>query len=92
MKDKDYAEVLRILAPCFDEVVLTQVTLKRSATLSDLKKAAAKAGIKAFAVRSPSSALVNAKKRAGRKGMVAIAGSIYLLAELFGKEGARIAQ
>ncbi|MCX6773196.1 MAG: bifunctional folylpolyglutamate synthase/dihydrofolate synthase [Candidatus Micrarchaeota archaeon] len=92
MKDKDYSAVLRILAPCFDEVMLTEVPLARGARLAELKKAAAKAGIKAFAARNASSALSMAKKKAGRNGMVAIAGSIYLLAELFGKEGARIAQ
>jgi len=92
MKDKDYGQVLRILAPCFDEIVLTVVPLDRGAKLSDLKKAAARAGIKAFAARNSSSALDAAKKKAGRNGMVAVAGSIYLLAELFGKEGATIAQ
>ena len=92
MKDKDYPAVLKILAPCFDEAVLTVVPLSRGAKIAELEKAAARAGIKAFSVRNSSSALDAAKKKAGKEGMVAIAGSIYLLAELFGKEGARIAQ
>ena len=92
MKDKDYAEVLKILAPCFDEAVITEVPLERGAKIAELRKAAAKAGIKAFAAKKPLPALSVAKKRAGKNGMVAIAGSIYLLAVLFGKEGATIAQ
>ena len=92
MKDKDYAQVLKILSPCFDEAVITEVPLARGESIGKLKKAAAKAGIKAFAVKNPSSALANARKRARRGGMVAIAGSIYLLGSLFGKDNALIAQ
>lgn len=92
MRDKDYPEVLRILAPCFDEAVLCEVPLARGERLVRLRKAAAKAGIKAFAAKNPSAALGLVKKRAGKRGMVAIAGSIYLLCALFGKEGARMAQ
>jgi len=92
MRDKDYAEVLGILAPCFDEIVLTQVSLKRSATIGELQKAARKAGATAFQMKKPKSALMSAKKRAGRGGLLMIAGSIYLLAELFGRDKRRMAQ
>lgn len=86
MRDKDYAEVLRILAPCFDGIVIAQVPLERGAKLWELQHAARKAGAaNATAVKNPKKALQAAKKSAGKDGLLAIAGSIYLLAELFGR-------
>lgn len=49
-------------------------------------------GAAAFAFRKPAEALAFAKGFAGKGGCVFIAGSIYLLAELFGKDKTRIAQ
>lgn len=93
MSDKDYASVLRILAPLFSAAVLTQVSLSRSAGLGELVSAAKKAGAKcAIAVKKPKAALVAAKKPAGKRGIVVVAGSIYLLSELFGRDKIRIAQ
>lgn len=93
MKDKDYAQVLEILAPCFDGIVLTQVSLKRSAGIDGLQHAARKAGaVCSSSVKNPKSALLHAKQRAGKNGILIIAGSIYLLAELFGSDKIRVAQ
>jgi len=56
------------------------------------KKMHAAEGTCAFAVKKPAHALAFAKGLAGKKGCVFIGGSIYLLAELFGKEKVLIAQ
>ncbi len=93
MKDKDYASVLRTLVPLFDDVIITQVSLGRSAGLHELESAARKAGAnKLAAAKKPSDALALAKRAAGKSGTVVVAGSIYLLAELFGKDKIMIAQ
>jgi dihydrofolate synthase/folylpolyglutamate synthase len=92
MSDKDYAQVLDILRPFFSQLVLTKVSLPRAAELGELEAAAVRAGFMPIVVRSPVAALTAAKRLAGGSGTVVIAGSIYLLAELFGRDKIRIAQ
>lgn len=93
MADKDYAKMLRHLAPHFDFVVLCRPPFARAAKLSKLKKVAEKImpGPKTHAISNPSVALLHAKKRAGPSGRVLVAGSIYLLAALFGEKEFKIA-
>ncbi len=92
MKDKDYRQVLDILRPFFRKIVLTEVSLSRAARLGELQSAAASVHADAVAVKNPRAALASAKKMAGKKGTVVIAGSIYLLSELFGRDKIRMAQ
>ena len=92
MKDKDYAQVLGILAPHFGKVVLTEVSLSRSASLRGLFSQAKVLGWEAVLVKNPKKALAAAKRLAGKDGAVVAAGSIYLLAELFGRDKIRMAQ
>lgn len=62
----------------------------------NLKSAEAKLGktegTAAFTVKRPARALAFARSLAGKKGTVVVAGSIYLLGELFGRDKRRIAQ
>ncbi len=88
MKDKHYGTVLRKLSKEFDMVVLTKVSTKRAARLLSMKRAVPRAAV----VKNPGAALRKAKKMAGKPGAVIIAGSIYLLAELFNKDKIRIVQ
>ena len=91
MKDKDYAAALAALAPQFDEIVITEVNLGRGETAAGLAKAAKEAGAKRILIENDAaSALMRAKKIAGKSGLAAVAGSIYLLAELFGKDSIKI--
>jgi len=91
MKDKDYASVLRTLAPLFDEVVITEVKLERGEKLAELGKAAKTAGARHCQLENAASkALLLARRIAGKDGLVVVAGSIYLLAELFGKDSIKI--
>ena len=92
MKDKDYAEVLRRLSPEFGEVVITEVKLERGEMAEMLAAEARKAGASVAVQKDAKKALAFAKKRAGKDGLVVVAGSIYLLAELFGKDKRRLAQ
>ncbi|MFA6214386.1 MAG: cyanophycin synthetase, partial [Candidatus Micrarchaeia archaeon] len=93
MKDKDYAAVLGALAPLFDCVVIAEVALARGERLPKLRQAAKAAGARGILLEKMAKrALAKAKKLAGKGGLVVAAGSIYLLAELFGKDKRRLAQ
>jgi dihydrofolate synthase/folylpolyglutamate synthase len=92
MKDKDYKKVLDILRPFFSKIMLTQVSLDRAAKLPELQAAASSVHADAIGVKKPAAALAAAKRLAGKKGTVVITGSIYLLAELYGKDKIRMAQ
>jgi len=86
MKDKDYGAVLAALAPHFEKIVLTEVPVSRSATLRELFSQAKKRCANVTLVQEPKRALGCAKRLAGGKGVLVVAGSIYLLAELYGKD------
>jgi len=93
MKDKDYQTVLRTLAPLFDEIVITEVKLERGETIANLGKATKDAGARHFQLaRVAAKALARAKRIAGKNGLVVVAGSIYLLAEIYGRDKIRVAQ
>ena len=92
MDDKDYPQVLRTLSPHFSHLVLCEVSLSRSAGLPSFFAAAKPHFCSIELVKNPSRALANAKKAAGKNGAVVVAGSIYLLAELFGRDKIRLAQ
>ena len=89
MKDKDYAAVLATLAPLFGAVVIAEVKLSRG---EKAERLAMEAGPKAETVPDAVKALARAKRLAGKEGLVVVAGSIYLLAELYGKDKIRAAQ
>jgi len=90
MKDKDYAGVLAELAPQFSEIVITEVALARGERAGKLAAAARKAGAKATVVMDAKKALAFAKRRAGKEGLAVVAGSMYLLAELYGRDRIKI--
>jgi len=91
MKDKDYASVLATLAPLFDGVVIAEVKLGRGEKLAKLAKAAKAAGARHCQLEKDAArALARARARAGKDGLCVVAGSIYLLAELFGRDSIKI--
>jgi dihydrofolate synthase/folylpolyglutamate synthase len=92
MEDKDYAGVLHALAPQFDEAVVTEVRLARGEGAERLAEAAKKAGIAPVIEKNAKAALALARKLVGKNGLAVVAGSIYLLAELYSKDKIRLAQ
>jgi dihydrofolate synthase/folylpolyglutamate synthase len=92
MKDKDYAEVLRVLAPQLGEAVVAEVKLARGEKAGKIAAAARKAGMEVSVVKDSKKALAFARRRAGKNGLCVVAGSIYLLAELYGRDKIRVAQ
>jgi dihydrofolate synthase/folylpolyglutamate synthase len=88
MKDKEYGKVLSILKPCFDAVVLTEVGIPRGEAADRL--GAGRVGV--AVEKNPKKALLLAKRIAGKRGLIVVAGSIYLLSRLFGKDNIVIGQ
>jgi dihydrofolate synthase/folylpolyglutamate synthase len=76
MQDKDYPRMLRSLAPEVDAVFYASPRVPRAERPSELRKALA-----GIATRSVGEALRKARSRAGPRGLVVVAGSIFLVAE-----------
>jgi dihydrofolate synthase/folylpolyglutamate synthase len=85
MADKDHAQMLAALAPEVDAIVLTRPATPRAAAAEALARALPRAAAAAGAAEarpSPRDALARAVELAGPRGLVVVAGSIYLLAEV----------
>ena len=80
MKDKPFEKMAAILAPCFEEVVLTEIPMERAAK-KDHFQGLLKEDKSSF-VRDPIKALGKAKRRAGKNGVVVAPGSLYLVGYL----------
>ncbi len=90
MKDKDYEQVLALLARHFDFIVLCRPPFARTAKIKDLRKAASLTSKNTFVIQNPDSALAKSKSLAGKRGRVLVCGSMYLLQFLFGEREFRI--
>lgn len=82
--DKQIERMLGVAAGHFDRVIVTRyVTNPRAATVEHLRAACRAAGLPAAeAADSPTEALVRARRIAGRRGIVCVAGSFFLAAEI----------
>lgn len=82
--DKQIERMLRIAAGRFDHVIVTRyATNPRAATVERLVAACRAAGLpSAEAAGSPAEALARARRLAGRTGLVCVAGSFFLAAEM----------
>lgn len=82
LKDKAIAEMMQILFPIFDEVVLTEVDSPRAAPLSDLEAAARPTGAKVSTAENAAAALQQALAVTPQNGLVVVTGSVYLIGEV----------
>jgi dihydrofolate synthase / folylpolyglutamate synthase len=88
LEDKDAAEMLSALLPCFDQLVLTRCSNPRSLSPGTLEALAAKLGGPPMeTVSDPHQALRRARELAGPGGAVLATGSIYLVADLVREAG-----
>ena len=83
MKDKRVYEMLEALLPHVDHVVATMPEMSRARGPAPLAAWAEEHGTPAEAVASTSRALDRAKELAGLDGEVVVAGSIFLLGEVY---------
>ncbi len=84
MRDKEYGKMMRELSRVTGVVVLTRAKTRRSCPLSILKKEGEKVFSAVLARRNPSEALRTALSISD--GIVLVAGSIYIIGELFKSE------
>ncbi len=76
MSDKNYRDMLRVLAPRFHKVFFTKPRVDRAASFDELTRIHPGAP-----TRGLQSALNQARRAAGASGLVVITGSIFLVAE-----------
>jgi dihydrofolate synthase/folylpolyglutamate synthase len=83
MRDKAVQEITEILFPIAGHVIVTHANNPRSASPDEIRKAAARvtAGTDIAEAEDVASALERARKVAGRKGLVVVTGSIYVVGE-----------
>jgi dihydrofolate synthase / folylpolyglutamate synthase len=82
LKDKAFTEMAQILFPLFENVVLTEVSSPRTASLADLKAAVEATGSQVLTAGNPRDALVRAFEVTPLEGIVTVTGSVYLVGEL----------
>ena len=83
MRDKAVQEITEILFPIAGHVIVTHANNPRSASPDEIRRAAARvtAGTDIAEAENVASALERARKVAGRKGLVVVTGSIYVVGE-----------
>ena len=79
MRDKNVESMAGTLFPLARHVVLTQPSGRRAATPTEIARRAGRLGREAHRVSEPIRALALARRLAGRKGTVVVAGSLYLV-------------
>jgi len=92
MRDKAVQEITEILFPIAAHVIVTHANNPRSATSNEIRRAAARvtAGIDLEEAENVRSALDQARKVAGKAGLVVVTGSIYIVGEAMRMLGVRI--
>ena len=91
MKDKDYGEMLKAVAPLADEVVVNQPELDRSAKADEVARVASKYNKRVSVVKDVRRSVREARRSAGEDGVVLVTGSLYMLAEARGRNELRVA-
>jgi dihydrofolate synthase / folylpolyglutamate synthase len=90
MRDKAVSEVAEILFPIAERVVLTQANNPRSATAAEIRQAASRVEVDIREASDVQSALVEARRITGPRGLVVVTGSIYIVGEAMLALGVRI--
>lgn len=80
LKDKDWRSMLSMLGPMCDSMVVNQVANERAESAKDIAAEAANY-TNAEAVLDITKSVQAAKRKAGKKGMILICGSMYMLGE-----------
>ena len=78
------AEMVQVLFPLFDRVVVTPVDSPRSASVEDLLAAASSTGANAEVATDASEALMQASNATPMNGLVVVAGSVFLVGKIRG--------
>jgi len=90
LRDKAVAEITEILFPVAELVIVTHANNPRSASVEEIRQAAARVAGDVQVAADVSSALVKASKIAGPAGLVVVTGSIYIVGEAMQQMGVSI--
>jgi dihydrofolate synthase / folylpolyglutamate synthase len=90
MRDKAIGEMAEILFPLAARVIATRADNPRSATAQEVRAAAARTSAEILEAPDVASALAQAQRLAGPKGLVVVTGSIYIVGEAMRHLGVRI--
>ncbi len=82
MADKDLRLLAGLLFPLADEIVLTQVAMERAAPPQVIASRAGALAHRAYLETDPARALARARRLAGDRRFVVVAGSLYLVGEV----------
>jgi len=82
MRDKSVEEMLKMLAPCFDQIVFTSIQYDRCATIEELQSMAQKVEIKAAEASEPDLFIKEFIKNADSEECLVVLGSMYVLGEI----------
>jgi dihydrofolate synthase/folylpolyglutamate synthase len=80
--DKDAAAMVAALGGVVDTIIATRSSHSRAVDAHDLATLVRASGTMGRAVADPVAALAAARREAGPEGVVVVAGSLYLLADL----------
>ncbi|MBW2971712.1 bifunctional folylpolyglutamate synthase/dihydrofolate synthase [Candidatus Woesearchaeota archaeon] len=75
-KNKDYLNMLTLL-PKHEELIFTQASVARRLPIDEIPE-----GLRCTKIREPLAALEHAKKRAGKKDLILVCGSIFLIGDI----------
>lgn len=81
MRDKAISDMLSMLIPVFDEILITKISYERSADIQDITAIADKLGAKVNVCRNPVDC-VQDFMNGDRKNCLVVLGSMYLLGEI----------
>ena len=90
LRDKAVAEMAEILFPMAKQVIVTHANNPRSAGVEEIRQAASRVAGDMREAADVASALADAGKVAGRRGLVVVTGSIYIVGEAMQRLGMRI--
>ena len=82
LRDKAVTEMVQVLFPLFDQVVVTPVDSPRTASVEELLAAAASTGADAEAATDVSEALTRALQATPMNRLVVVAGSVFLVGKI----------
>lgn len=82
MREKDHRAFIAPLLPLLSEIVLTQASLARSASVNELRSSLSEYHMPVHAEPHPADALRTAKQRAASDDLICVAGSLMLLGDI----------
>ncbi len=89
MRDKPIQEIAEILFPTAEQVIVTQVSNPRAATVQELRQGASRTGAVLYAEDNISAALQRARELGKPEGLIVVTGSIFLVGEAMSAMGMR---